>query len=286
MSNKKSNPKSSVTRRICGEGLSMRTIDFLGGGFNLTYSTSTGKHQTVLGGYTTVLLGLVVLFSSVFILSEYFNTEVPIVTSSTEYHSNYTEFDLYEEELFSPFAVLAGPSLIPAQAASRYITGQIEIEEYFYNNQTHNYQLRTVHIFKFVPCDILNDRKVLDVTDKINSVASELKGNGLCPDFKTDSAKFKAMRNISNSTYYSPKMSIYPCSLPDRSQCASPEELSLISLVYTSIEKLLISSNFEEPISTVSETDSFEVDLSLRKKRGGGDQTEQVRGRHWDPEWP
>ena len=245
----------------------MSSIDFLGGNFKLTYSTYTGKHQTSLGGCVTVLLGLVVLSSSVFIFSQYFNTEAPIVTSSTELHSKYTEFDLYEEELFTPVSVVVGGSLVPTRAVGRFITPQIEMEEYSFNNQTRNYQLKMIHTYKFVPCDSLDDEKVLEVHEKINSVAGELKGHSLCPDFKNDSSKYRAMRNLSSSVYYFPKLSIFPCSLPDKTQCASSTELSFASLSYASIEKLMVSSDFDSPISLSPEVKTIDLDVSLRKKR-------------------
>ena len=50
--------------------LSLRTIDFMGGSFNMSYSTSTGKYQTLIGGYVTILLGLVVLSCSSLIFSQ------------------------------------------------------------------------------------------------------------------------------------------------------------------------------------------------------------------------
>ena len=221
----------------------------------------------MLGGYVTILLGLVVLLSSVFILSQYFNKEAPIVTTSVEYHSNYTEFDLYEQELFAPVNILVGGTLIPAQGVTRYITAQIEMEEYSFNNQTKNYQLKTTHTYQYVPCDILKDRKVLDFIDKVNSVASELRGYGLCPDFKSEIAKYRAVRNLSSSTYYSPKLSIYPCSLSDQSLCASAQELSYATISYASIEKLIVSSNFEKPVSRLPDTKRITVDLSLKKVR-------------------
>ena len=245
----------------------MRTIDFLGGEFTLDYSTSTGKHQTLLGGYVTILLGLVILFSSVFILSGYFNTEAPIVTSSIEYLSNYTEFDLYNEEIFSPIAITVGGALIPAQGINRYVTAQIEMEEHSFNNQTKNYEVRTVQTYQFVPCRSLSDKKVLDLTEKVNSASAELNVNALCPDFKNESSKYMAKRNLSSSIYYSPKLSIYPCSLSDQSLCASAQELSYATLSYATIEKLIVSSNFEEPLNMLTELDWFDIDLSMRKTR-------------------
>ena len=245
--------------------LSVRTIDFMGGSFNLSYSTSTGKHQTLIGGYVTILLGLVVLSSSLLIFSQYFNTEAPIVTTSTEFHSKFTEFNLYEEELFEPLAVVVGGALIPAVGIARYITPQIQMQQYSFNNQTRNYELKTLLTFNYVPCDTINDPKVLEVIEKVNSVSSELQGNSLCPDFRDSPNEFRAMRNLSNSTYYVPKLMIFPCSLPDQSLCASKQEIFYSNVVYANVEKLMVSSNLKNPIGLFPRTKSMSLDSSLAK---------------------
>ena len=256
-------PNNSISQ--AKSKLSVRTVDFLGGSFNLSYSTSTGKHQTLIGGYVTILLGLVILSSSVLIFSQYFNTEAPIVTTSTEFHSKFTEFNLYEEELFEPLAVVVGGALIPAVGIARYITPQIQMQQYSFNNQTRNYEVKTLHTFNYVPCDTINDPKILKVLEKVNSVGSELQGNTLCPDFRDSPNEFRAMRNLSNSTYYNPKLVIYPCSLPDKSLCAPKQEILYSNIVYTSIDKLMVSSDLKNPIGFSPKTKSISLDASVSK---------------------
>ena len=265
--------------------LSFQAIDFMGGDFSLSYHTATGKHQTMIGGYVTIILGITVITSSLVIFSQYFNTESPIVTSSTEFSSKITEFNLYDEEMMPPLSVLLGGALIPAQLVGRYITPKIQIEMYSYNNQTRNYESRLLHEFDYAPCESLDDPKMKAVIGRVNSASSEFLGNAICPDFKGAPEKFKIERNLVNSTYITATLRIFPCSLPDQAHCASAIELSYSTIIYTHTLKLLVSSNFKQPILLSPETRNLEIDAFSKKliaydvrKNELRDDTEVMRG--------
>ena len=247
--------------------LSLRTIDFMGGSFNLSYSTSTGKYQTLIGGYVTILLGLVVLSCSALIFSQYLNTEAPIVTSTTEFNSNYTDFNLYQEELFPILCLVIGNMVVPGTHAARYFTPKMQIEKTTYNNQTRSYDYKLLHSFSYVPCDQIEDHKILNVLHRLSASAEEMAGSGLCPDFKGSPNEFRALRDLSNSTYRYARLRMYPCSLPDSRQCASPLELAHATIAYTTNDRLLKSSNYEEPVTLSPETRSVNIEISARKRR-------------------
>ena len=265
-STKKSTRNRTSTPKRAGV-LGMKFIDFMGSEFSLNYPTPTGSHQTSLGGYLTILLGITVLCSSVIFFTQYLNTEAPIVTSSTEFNSNYTEFNLYKEDLFPLLSVVVGSHVMPANQISRYITPKIQIEEYSFSNQTNNYQMKLHQTFDYIPCSSIKDEKVINVLKRMNGDAEGFKTNGLCPDFRGSPNEFRALRNISNSTYIYAKLRIFPCSLTDSRQCASAQELAYATLGYTSNDKLLQSSNFEDPVTLSSEYKNINLEVTTRKKR-------------------
>ena len=239
----------------------------MGGRFDLYYPTLTGKHQTLLGGYITILLALVVLSSSALIFSQYFDKEAPVVTSTTEFNSNFTDFNLYEEELFPILSILIGNRAMPVSYAARFFTPKIQIEETYYNNQTKKFDYRLLHSFHYVPCSQIKDPKILNVLQKLNSAAIDAPDMGFCPDFRGSPEEFRAARNLNNSTYRYAMVRMYPCSLPDPSECASPLELAQAGIGYSTNDRLLKSSNYEEPITLSPEFRSFSIDISATKNR-------------------
>ena len=201
------------------------------------------------------------------ILSEYFDTGAPIVITAVEFNSEFSDTNLYKEQFLTPFSILVGGQMLPAQAMWRYITPVIEIEEHFYSSQTGNLQLKLLHRFQYIPCDQVRDEIVKNFSEMINSASSSLSAKGLCPDFGDSSAQFRAQRNLSNATYTTPKLKFYPCSLSDRTQCASHQELALATVAYPFLEKLLVSSNFTDPVSLFPDNKVFDLDVSINKKK-------------------
>ena len=243
----------------------MRSMDFMGGEFALEYSTLTGRHQTVLGGYTTVLLGLFVLISSLVIIPEYFDSNNPIVTSTIEFNSNDQTFDLYKEEFIVPISIMTDPTIMPAKQALRYITPVIEIEEHSFNPKTKNLEFRKLYSFRYIPCDEINDELIQKFIKNTKSPVYAILKNNLCPDFGDNKDQFKAVRGFSRSTHRIPKLKIYPCSLTNKSQCASAEEINGVQVLFPSISKILISSNFTHPVSKFLENKGIVLDPSVRK---------------------
>ena len=88
----------------------IRSLDILGKKFSLSFETSSGKFQTSLGGYLTLALTLISLGTFVLIFSQYFNKDSPVVTTSSEFDSKITQFNLYNEDLSSPMGISLGPT--------------------------------------------------------------------------------------------------------------------------------------------------------------------------------
>ena len=100
----------------------IKSLDVLGSKFTIGYPTATGKLQTTLGGYLTILMGLLSTTMFVIVMSQFFNNDSPVVMTSSEFGSQVTVYDLYTQNLYPIIALYIGPKQIPASQISRYVT--------------------------------------------------------------------------------------------------------------------------------------------------------------------
>ena len=190
-----------------------------------------------------------------------------MVTTTTEFNSNYTDFNLYEEELFPIISIMIGNRVTQAALAHRYFTPRIDIEETRFNNETKSYEYFLLNSFGFIPCDKVQDEKVLSVLRRMAGAADDVADTGLCPDFKGSPNELRALRNLSSSTYRTVVVRMYPCSLPDPRHCASPLELAYANIAYTTNDRLLKSSNYDNPVTLSPEFRTFSIEVSVSKNR-------------------
>ena len=244
-------------------GSCLSKIDFLGSNFNLGFSTKSGKFQTTLGGYITILMILVTLGTLVVVLSDYFNKDSPVVTTSTEFGSSTSSFNLYEENLYVPLGIVLGPHYI-RQDMSKYATIKLQVDRLTYNEQAKKYDSVKEKTYDFVPCSQVSDTNMQAYVEEI----TYLPGLGqvlLCPDFRGEANDFTVSENSNENTSRMASMKIYPCSLADSTQCATAAELADMSIEYASINKLLTPSNFKEPVKSLLKREQIKVDVNAAK---------------------
>ena len=261
------NGQSSLTHNSNARFFSLAGLDFLAEGFKLRLPTLTGRHQTSVGGLLTVVLGLMVTLSSIAIFSQYMTTEAPIVTTSTEFGSNSTEYDLYNEQLFTPITVLNRGVRIPAKKAARYITPVLHIEESLFSDFLGEADLKVSTSIYLVPCDTINDKMSSEILNRSQSqLSNPALQPALCPDFKDGlEKKLRAGTNQTTRSTLRTRLVIYPCSLQDQTKCASTEELSNAKVLYYKTEKVLNSSNRLNPVSLSTKTKAIRVDHQIKK---------------------
>ena len=73
----------------------------------------------------------------------------------------------------------------------------------------------------------------------------------VCPDFRGLEHEFKQLINYVTFDSNTIKIKVYPCSLPDPSQCASAAEIMALHMEYAYPFKLLKPSDFKNPIESV-----------------------------------
>ena len=61
------------------------------------------------------------------------------------------------------------------------------------------------------------------------------------------------------------KVQIYPCSLEDRAQCAPPEDIDKLILHFAKREKLIIPSDYEDPLRTRTPKNEVKIQRNINK---------------------
>ena len=239
----------------------VQNLDFLGTKFKIGYSTITGKFQTKLGGYLTILMSVLSTTMFFIVMSQYFSKEAPIVMTSTESGSRETAFDLYGGNLYLPIGFLLGPREIPASQISRYVTIKaiVDVVAFKTNSANHAFDITPFRSFDYKPCSEIEDPHIKAYIDDFVS----LPGFGdlvSCPDFKGQEKDFVVTSDyityVSKWTY----IKVYPCSLPDPSQCASVAEINALRGEYGYPSKLLKPSDFENPVESLPIRNGINID--------------------------
>ena len=182
-------------------------------------------------------------------MSQYFNRGSPVVTTSVEFGSDSTQFNLYHEQLFLPFSLARGADTVPPAKSNKWITIVANVEELKYNFTTNKFDKRLVKQIPFAPCPEIDDEVVNKVLFGVAEL-DELQEILICPDFSVGVEEYLVKRDVSeNHLKRRITVKVYPCSLPDpATQCATPMEMIALALQHPIRTRLLVPSNYEDPV--------------------------------------
>ena len=224
----------------------VQAIDLFGGKFNLSFSSTTGAFQTKLGGYLTVLLGMISMGFLINIMLQYFDTESPIVTTSTELNTRNHVFNLYDEHLYLIIAFSNAYGFI--EDYKRFATPKLRVYNMVYNYTKKTHEIKIIKEFDFISCSSVTDPKMKEIVEVTHS-NKDIQRMSLCPDFAGSEDEFTISDDLDTNIYRRAELTIYPCSLEDQANCAKPEEFFHFRTYYGQMNKLLTSANFEEPVT-------------------------------------
>ena len=252
-----------MSSNIQNKGSCLGKIDLLGSNFNLGFSTKSGKFQTKLGGCIKIFVVLITFGTLVVVLSDYLAKDSPVVTTSTEFGSDTSTFNLYDENLYVPLGIVLGPYYL-RQNIAKYATIKLQVDSLTYNSQSKKYDTVVEKVFDFVPCSQIQDRNIQEYVKDITYLPG-LSKILLCPDFKGEAESFTVSENPVENTSRMATMKIYPCTLPDSSKCATKAELADMSIEYASFNQLLTPANFKEPVKSLLKREQIKVDVNAAK---------------------
>ena len=243
--------------------IGVHSIDFLGQKFSLTYESMNGKFQTNFGGYLTILLGMSSILVSVVIFSQLFNTNAPVVTTSLEFGSEATKYNLYKEDLIMPLSLALQGRVITTNL-SKYVTLRMMVTFFRRNNSTGQLEGGVSNIFNYIPCSEINDGKLSEIAQKVSTGAAGPSVT-FCPDLRGQEDQFFVQYDITKFNFTSVKLMVYPCSLPDATQCAPQHEVNQLIFVSTTLEKFFVSSDKKRPMRELNKAYEIRIDASSTK---------------------
>ena len=244
----------------------LQSLDLMGSKFDLAFPTSTGRFQTMMGGYVTLAMSFITISAFFLIFAQLFNTDSPVVTSSTELNPGVSEFNILEESLATPIGLSSGLNLITdANEVKRYMTLQVMVSRVDYSRELQSFVPQTPKLFNYIPCtEVKNHPQLNTLVDKIAEIEA-YKNTLLCPDVAASANQLTTLTGTEDNSFQTVRLLVYPCSLADSTQCATAQELKKASINYIKVSKLLISSNFENPVELTTRQVPVRIDKSVVK---------------------
>ena len=225
----------------------VKRIDYLGKKFYFKFdSTTSDSYQTTLGGYITVLLVLICTVLFIPIFGEFLNTTKPTIATSKQLGSTVKSFNLYQDDLY--FYMAFGKHLNFIKDFRRYATVKLRVYSQHYNFSTGSFDFEMHHDFEYVHCTSLEENKMTKNSISLSAGIPGFKNFLLCPDFKGNEKDYRIDENGVTFTSRRAEIHIYPCSLEDPTQCATPDELGGLTAWYYDLRKLLKPENYTHPV--------------------------------------
>ena len=252
-------PIKTQNSSMLGKGFS--TIDMMGREFSFQFETLTKKFKTPIGGSASIILLLVSVATFFVIFSQLFESDAPVVTSSIEFGSQKAQHELYDQKIFNTFSLSNQGRLIPVADLGRYITIKAKVLVFAQNKETGIMETRNKHVYDVIPCTQIKDPHYLNPV-KIMLPGDTL-GIAVCIDFSSDPnlEHFSIKLDPEESYFQEAMIHVFPCSLPDKTQCASPQEISTTQLTVTRLDNYVVSTDKENPLRTIGDRYTSMLDL-------------------------
>ena len=251
-------PKSSQ------KGSWLKSVDMLGQPFSLKHKTLTGKLQTNLGGCSTLILAAITVIIFFVTFSQYFDKTTPVVTTSKEYTDEIHRTNLYEEELIITFTPMFINKIIEPKDFFRYMTPVASIQLITFNETTQVFDRKIIGQVEFVYCSKFPDPKIVNFSRKFSTLEI-FQTHSLCPDLTKIKENLIVFGTMADPQFQLVNFNLYPCSLPDRSKCASAFELNYVTIFYLKTNKLISSFDFKNPVRVIPMEDPVTIDPSVTK---------------------
>ena len=159
-----------------------------------------------------------------------------------------------------------GRVIASQEELKKYITLKTSITYFRRNNSTGAYETGTTHQFGYARCSELNDTGYDDLSRRMDPEGSgEI--SALCPDLKGLSSEYFSQYDSANFDHSSVNVYVYPCSLPDPSQCASQQEVNQLMMVSSKLEKFFVSSDKDKPMRELAKRYEARIDVLNTKYR-------------------
>lgn len=238
--------------------LSLKPFDQLGDEFNLKFRDKD-QLQSNTGGCLS-LIGLLFMLTALWVTANnYISTDSPDISSYTQFTPNYPKFDLYKNSLFLDFTLADTKKngLIKVENLDRFITVRGSIMTI--KNVENNFEQIKQEIsltFNYIPCKDVKNPKILETITSHNETKNILFSSAICPNItENDKDKYFIQGKPASLPMTVLVISVDPCSLEDKTKCASKEELKIIQFGISETDQSLDMTNMENPVTPIIKND-------------------------------
>ena len=202
-----------------------KNLDIFGTTFNLKMRGSN-NFQTLFGTSLTFIFYFLIILAIYSFGTTLLDKTKPGTTVNLETTSLYPEFDLFKEELIIGWGIMDSKKTVPNfEDLSKSLTMRGMTLTTDQKEGTEEELTTTTKPIKMSYCrGITKDSKEFVEEALSHDSVGVFSDSGYCPDVNKDEVKIEG--SISQRPFKRLKVGIYPCSLPDPTQCASPIELS------------------------------------------------------------
>ena len=257
------------TKQSIAQRLNPKRLDFIGSEFQLNY-TKNGRYQTKLGGLISLLVVIFMLMVVYSTFKTFLSTNAPVATISTVYSKIAPKFDLYKEQIFFHFAFRNKGIVERVKDSMHGVDRFITVKGYILSDMTDSATGRRRPVYtltlNYKPCGLVKDRSVVDYFQWHQQTAELVDNFGLCPELEGGQEKYFVQSKMQEPPSHALRIFVFPCSLPNKEDCAPLSEFKGLELIQTNTKKAFDASNFEKPLSTELEIDGiFQLEPHLSK---------------------
>ena len=243
----------------------IKNLDVFARSFSFRATKKSNSFTTVIGGLCTLFTGIMVLLIGLNISSNFIDTKNPVVSVNKIKLRKAPRLNLLKNHTRMAFIVLNATDVLKSWQIEQYFTFECQI----ITTTTRDSDGRLVDEVKpvrMVDCgstrNYTKSKREQEEALK-NSKKEESDGGGgsqlffnttICPDFEEED--WHIMGSPSNLPYRRIVFKIYPCSLPDRSQCANLLQLSLTIIGNIPTIKVANYNSKNEPLQFFVDGDS------------------------------
>ena len=240
-------PKDSKSAKNEAQSWSFCSLDLLGGSFSFNFNTFTGKFQTTIGSLLSLLMVGFAVAVFILLYLQYLDTSDPVVTQSTDYSSKELTLNLFKGLVLNPFAFLYKGRYPLVERLDKLFTIKGFLVEKTFNNEKNKFEYISIEPFDYKPCSSYKNKLLYkDFFDY--SKSGTLHKYILCPDIEDTPERGEIRASptgLGSKTLY---IKIFPCSLPDRTQCEDGFRTDSASAsILTALWKP-VSSNYTDPL--------------------------------------
>ena len=242
--------------------LSPKNLDFIGTQLQLKYS-SNGRYQTKIGGLISLMITIGVAGVVYTSVRNLLSTDSPVTSISTVYSKSAPRFDLFKEEIFFHFGFKNDGKIDVVKNGMDNVNRFITLKGFILSDQINNANgLRetkyTLNI-DFKPCSDVVDKKVIEYFQWHEGAREIADRFAICPELANGQDKYFVKSKDQEPPVYTLVIFVFPCSLPNASDCAPLSEFKGTELLHTNTQKAFDASNFEKPISAEIEFDGVQA---------------------------